>query len=169
LPAVTPADTHEWFSFQEPGFERTYMVDITFLRSNWTCIYGQGCQGVLTGPAAEMEQGCCSYGAHFVDGDDVATVEAVVGRLTPDQWQFAKQGRTPRKDGSPGWLKTDKHGTQTTRLVDDACIFLNRPGFAGRRRVCAARRCGRRRRVLHQLEARRVLATPTAPGGEHRR
>ena len=43
------------------------MFDVTFLLSRWTCIFGDGCQGVLTGPAPELVQGCCSYGAHFTD------------------------------------------------------------------------------------------------------
>ena len=45
--------------------ERTWVFDVTFLTSNWTCIFGNGCQGVLTGPAPELVQGCCSYGAHL--------------------------------------------------------------------------------------------------------
>jgi hypothetical protein len=123
-----PADQHEWFSFADPEYDRTFMVDLTFLRSRWTCIYGRGCQGVLTGPAAELEQGCCSYGAHFIDDADVATVEAAVERLTPEQWQFRKRAMKP---GGKGWLSTETDGTRTTRLVDGACIFLNRPGFPG--------------------------------------
>ena len=38
------------------------------------CIYGAGCKGVLDGDATELAQGCCSYGAHFIDDDDVQTV-----------------------------------------------------------------------------------------------
>lgn len=120
-------DQHEWFSFVDPDFDRTFVVDVTFLASNWTCIYGRGCQGVLTGPAAEMEQGCCSYGAHFIDDDDVATVERAVARISPEHWQFHKKGTRP---GGKGWLGSEADGTRTTRLVDGACIFLNRPGFA---------------------------------------
>ena len=42
--------------------------------SNHRCIFGEGCQGVLDADATDMMQGCCSYGAHFVDDDDVQTV-----------------------------------------------------------------------------------------------
>ena len=72
-----------------------------------------------------MAQGCCSYGAHFVDDDDVQTVVRAVVRLQPEHWQFHKKGRRG------GFLATGEEGETTTRLVDDACIFLNRPGFAG--------------------------------------
>lgn len=101
------------------------MFDVTFLLSNWTCIFGRGCQGVLTAPAPELVQGCCSYGAHFTDQDDVARVEAAAALLTADQWQFLRRGR------KSGTTRTDKHGTVTTKLVDGACIFLNRPEFPG--------------------------------------
>ena len=42
-----PDDLHEWISFEDPDEDRTWLLDATFLTSNWTCIYGRGCQGVL--------------------------------------------------------------------------------------------------------------------------
>ncbi len=87
--ALAPADAHEWVSFEDPAEQRTWRFDVTFLLSHWECIYGRGCQGVLTGPAPEMEQGCCSYGAHFTSADDLARVKTAARSLTPDQWQFA--------------------------------------------------------------------------------
>lgn len=119
-----PTDRHEWISFEDPTEDRTWMFDLTFLLSRWTCIFGRGCQGVLTEPAPEMVQGCCSYGAHFTDDDDRAKTETAAATLTDDEWQFAKIGR------KRGTTKQQKDGTWVTRLVDDACIFLNRPGFA---------------------------------------
>lgn len=118
-------DLHEWISFDDPTEDRTWVFDITFLLSSWSCIYGNGCQGVLTGPAPELAHGCCSYGAHFIDDADLAEVEVAVERLRPDQWQHH------RKAARGGWLRTDDDGTRITRVVDGACIFLNHPGFAG--------------------------------------
>jgi hypothetical protein len=121
-----PDDLHEWVSFEDPDEERTWVFDLTFLTSPWTCIYGRGCQGVLTGPAADLEQGCCSYGAHFVDEEDEANTLRFAERLTPEQWQHHAAGH--RKAGP---TKVNKEGEIKTRLVDGACIFLNRPGFEG--------------------------------------
>ncbi|MGQ0432914.1 MAG: hypothetical protein ACT452_10985 [Microthrixaceae bacterium] len=121
-----PEDLHEWVSFEDPDEDRTWVFDVTFLTSPWTCIYGRGCQGVLTGPAEEMEQGCCSYGAHFVDEDDEANTLAHAERLTDEQWQFRD---VARRKGGP--TKVNKAGEIKSRLVDSACIFLNRPGFEG--------------------------------------
>ncbi|MEI7747305.1 MAG: hypothetical protein WCJ28_07180 [Actinomycetota bacterium] len=119
-----PRDAHEWIAFEDHRDARTWMFDVTFLESNWTCIYGSGCEGVLTGPAEELVQGCCSYGAHFVDADDVKVVKKAAKTLTPEQWQFYDKGQK-------GFTTKTKDGTVTTKLVDDACIFLNRPGFEG--------------------------------------
>ena len=124
-----PQDLHEWISFEDPTELRTWVFDATFLRSNWSCIYGNGCKGVLDADATEMAQGCCSYGAHFVDEDDVQTVVRAVVRLTPADWQFAKRAK---RSGflATGDARADGTTETTTRLVDDACIFLNRPDFA---------------------------------------
>ncbi len=116
---------HEWISFEDSDELRTWVFDVTFLMSTWQCIFGHGCQGVLTGPAPELEQGCCSYGAHFTDGADVARVKAAAKTLQPDQWQFLSVGRRR------GIVRAEADGSTVTRLVEGACIFLNRPGFPG--------------------------------------
>ena len=120
-----PADRHEWLSFEDPDEERTWVFDLTFLLSRWTCIFGAGCKGVLTEDSPELMQGCCSYGAHFTDKSDRERVVAAAKTLTPEQWQFHAQGQ--RK----GTVKQQKDGTWITRQADNACIFLNRPGFPG--------------------------------------
>jgi hypothetical protein len=122
---LSPADAHEWVSFEDPTEARTWRFDVTFLLSHWECIYGNGCQGVLTAPAPELAQGCCSYGAHMTGDEDVARVKAAAKTLTDDQWQFAEQGRRG------GVARRGTTGVTVTRLVEDACIFLNRPGFPG--------------------------------------
>lgn len=115
---------HEWVSFEDEDGD-TYVFDLTFLTSSWTCIFGSGCQGVLDAPAPELAQGCCSYGAHFSDAEDFKRVKSSAKRLTNDDWQFRKQAK---KLG--GAFTTNDDGAKTTRLVDDACIFLNRVDFA---------------------------------------
>ena len=57
----------EWATFEHPDDGTRWEIDVTFLTSGWQCLFGCGCQGVLTAPAPEMEQGCCSYGAHTTD------------------------------------------------------------------------------------------------------
>lgn len=138
-----PNDSHEWFSFEDPEELRIWMFDVTFLLSSWTCIFGQGCKGVLDQDATEMMQGCCSYGAHFSDKKDLARVKEAAKTLTKEQWQFkdigTKKGITRKEDDET-----------LTALVDDACVFLNRPGFEGGP-GCALHRAAMERDIAHLL------------------
>ncbi len=119
------AAVREWVTFSDPKRKKhIWHVDVTFLASNYLCIFGQGCQGVLTEKSPEQSQGCCSYGAHSSGAKDRKLVDKVAAKLTSDDWQFMKKAR---KKGV--WAKIGK-ADYRTRLVDDACIFLNRPGFA---------------------------------------
>ncbi|MDQ3945930.1 MAG: hypothetical protein M3357_12420 [Actinomycetota bacterium] len=114
----------EWATFEDPAdAKRQWQVDVTFLASNWGCIYGCGCQGVLTAPTPERVEGCCSYGAHFTSEEDADRVEAAAAQLTPAQWQHLALGRRR------GVVARLPGGARRTRLVEGACVFLNRPGF----------------------------------------
>jgi len=154
----TPEDLHEWISFDDPDEHRTWVFDATFLRSDYMCIYGCGCKGILDEPSVEPMQGCCSVGAHFIDRDDSDNVALRFERIEPRQMQFhakaVKKGPIRRgkpdhgpddvSDADPDPVSHDDPGTKSdetsdasgeptlvTRLVDGACIFLNRPGFEG--------------------------------------
>lgn len=115
--------SREWVSFDDPDEDRTWVFDVTFLLSRWSCIFGAGCQGVLTERAPELVAGCCSYGAHFSGPDDEARVTAAAATLGPQEWQFRREGRRR------GVVKTSPAGERVTRMADRACILLNRPGF----------------------------------------
>ena len=120
-----PEQLHEWVSFDDPDEQRTWLIDATFLRSNYKCIYGEGCKGVLDDDAEDLQQGCCSYGAHFLDEKDFATVKKTSKLLEERHWQNKKIA--DRK----GWHVVAKDGSKKTRVVNGACIFHNQPGFEG--------------------------------------
>ncbi len=135
VPAMSaPDDLHEWISFEDPEEHRTWLFDATYLRSNYTCIYGCGCKGIEETPDPDAMKGCCSFGAHFVDRDDLANVQARFDRVGKQHMQFRKKARKRDfwQEGDP-WENEDGElePTFTTRTVDGACIFLNRPGFEG--------------------------------------
>lgn len=100
----------------------TWRFEAAFLRSRWTCIWGRGCLGILDEPAEELGQGCCSVGAEL-DGDDGPTIAALSVFLTPEQWQHHAVAQ------AEGVFSDETR--RNTRVVDGACIFLNRPGFGG--------------------------------------
>lgn len=102
--------------------DTVWRFDVGFLRSNWTCIFGRGCLGILPEPAEHLGHGCCSVGADLDGGDEPRTIAALGATLGPGRFEHhAEAARS-------GVLTEDR---TATRVVDGACIFLNRPGFAG--------------------------------------
>jgi len=106
----------------------TWRFDDTFLTSNWTCLWGRGCLGILEQPAPELGQGCCSVGAVLDGVDEAMRVSALADTLDPAGFEFHDEA-VAGGIFAPG---IEAEGAPTaTRVVDGACIFLNRPGFAG--------------------------------------
>lgn len=130
----------EWVTVTDPDDDHLrYTFDVSFLLSGWRCIYGDGCPGIRKG-LDEPEIGCCVHGAYLVGSDERRRLQATLeGGLGPESMQYhgeALQG---------GAFETDDEGEVHTRLVDGACIFLNRGDSPTGRPGCA----------LHQLaEAR---------------
>lgn len=115
--------------------DTVWRFERTFLESNWTCLFGRGCKGILDHPAEELNQGCCSLGAHFGDGPageaEAMNVDAYASMLTPQQFQYHHLAHgEPDHDSGANGIFGDTERTHT-RVVDGACIFLNRPGFEG--------------------------------------
>lgn len=115
--------------FADPADDdQVFRCDLTWLTSRWHCIFGAGCQGIY---ADRPDDGCCTLGAHFCDAEDERRVRRHVRRLTEDQWQYKAASRRG------GWVETeqaededgDEPPARRTRVIDAACIFLNRPGF----------------------------------------
>lgn len=137
MTATSPDDSEQYVEIVRP--ETVWRFEREFLESNWTCLFGKGCKGILERDATDLNQGCCSLGAHFGDGPagraEAMNVDAYAAMLTPEQFQFHHVAHGV--DPSEHDLETGANGIfgdterTHTRVVDGACIFLNRPGFAG--------------------------------------
>jgi len=113
-----------------------WRFDTEFLTSNWTCLFGRGCKGILDQDATELGQGCCSLGAHFGDGPageaEAMTVSAYASMLDPARFQYHHIAMSDNADDETGANGIFGDAARShTRVVDGACIFLNRPGFEG--------------------------------------
>ena len=109
----------EWVSVRNPDDNHDrYVFDVSFLLSAYSCIYGAGCHGTAAEPDAV--RGCCRHGAHYVDDDDRARVEAMVDVLGPAHLQAYAEARRR------GVTAKTAGGEVRTRVRDGACIFLNR-------------------------------------------
>lgn len=143
-----------WVEFPDPA--RTddaviYRCDLTWLTSRWRCLFGAGCPGIV---ADRPDDGCCTFGAHLTDAEDRNRVAAAASRLDEGSWQHRPAGWNDSLETEPLWLAVEgsgppdqpgdveedelreadpasEAGPAVTVLVDGACIFLNRPGFAG--------------------------------------
>lgn len=114
----------EWVTVIDPEVPaERYVVDVTFLLSSYRCLYGDGCPGIAASPSPDL--GCCAHGAHHVDAADREKVEAAAQRLSPALFQHhADAARS-------GVTVVLPDGETRTRVVDGACVFLNRAGFPG--------------------------------------
>ncbi len=114
----------EWVTVVDPDDDHLhYTFDVSFLLSNYTCIYGAGCQGVRTDRVDEVV-GCCLHGAYLNDDDEGPELERLVREeLSPDTMQFHAEAL------AGGVLTEDDEGEVHTRIHRDACIFQNRAGF----------------------------------------
>ena len=96
-------------------------------------------------------------------------ISALAAMLEPERFQYHAEAAA-----TGGIFSDDTRAT--TRVVDGACIFLNRPGLRRRRRLRPAPGRARRRRVADRVEAVGVLAAagrvdwePLADGRERPR
>jgi len=166
----TPLDIpRTWVEFVDPATAgddepQVFRCDLTWLTSSWTCIFGNGCRGIY---ADRPDDGCCTLGAHFTEDADQERVAAAVEQLTPQTWQLHAEGTGPL-----GWVEDEDDATKT-RVVDGACVFLNRKGFAGGYGCALHQLADRQGLELHahkpevcwQLPLRRTYRTVERPDG----
>ena len=165
MPEVDLVFPRAWVEFADPADDsQVFHCDLTFLTSNWMCIFGQGCSGIY---ADRPDDGCCTLGAHFSDEDDEKRVRKFVRKLDRKSWQFYDQGR------GDAWIETDDDDERKTAVHEGACIFLNRPGFpagAGCALHALALRIGKhpletKPDVCWQLPIRRTFRDVELPDG----
>jgi len=124
---VTFRDTSGW----------SWEFDLTFMLSNYRCIWGSGCPDTKLQHTA---RGCCVEGVEIYQGDgdsagreDLRKIRGRVKQLTDEDWQ--NRGVALARGGRDPWGKARfKRDSVHTRLYRGACIFHNRadhPGGAG--------------------------------------
>ena len=129
MPEVLIGFPRAFAEFADPAdADQVLRCDLTWLTSRWSCIFGQGCQGIVEG---RPDDGCCTLGAHFADDEDERRVGRAVAQLDGTVWQHRDDARSGSwaELEDPDQLVAGEVPGRKTRLVDGACIFLNRPGF----------------------------------------
>ena len=140
---AAPLDLHEWISFEDDHEQRTWVFDATFLRSQLELHLRRRLQGRArrgrhrAAPGLLQLRRALRRRRRRADRRRRAAV-----RLEPTALAVPQEG--PQASGV---LDRPRTAATTTRLVDGACIFLNRPGFAGGAGCALHSAAARRRRA----------------------
>ncbi|MEV0134757.1 hypothetical protein AB0H83_40640 [Dactylosporangium sp. NPDC050688] len=117
----------EYLEFSDPAdADHLVRADLTWLLSNWTCVYGRGCHGIIEG---KPEEGCCSHGAFFTDADDEKRVRAAAKRLTPEHWQHYRRGFKQYTEWDT--IDGESKALRTATRPGAGCVFQNDTDFPG--------------------------------------
>ena len=129
MPEVDLVFPRAWVEFVDPAdADQVFRCDLTWLTSSYTCIFGQGCQGIY---ADAPDDGCCTLGAHFADKDDEKRVAAYVEQLDADAVAVPARAAPVRRSGLGRDRRRGRAQDPGRRARRRACIFHNRPDFAG--------------------------------------
>ena len=115
---IKPGFARDWVEFTDPNDEEEiFKCDLTWLTSNWTCIYGDGCKGVFKD---RPNDGCCTEGAMYSDEEDEERTLKAAAMLTPQMWQFFDEAQPKKFGGKLQISEKDEDKERKTRTVDGA-------------------------------------------------
>ena len=142
----------------------SYTFDMTFLMSNWKCLYGQGCVGLhdVDAKTYTTDTGCCRLGSWITEPDDLKNVMVRQQELTNEDWDVELRIEANKRGESLGWMvqiganKYDENGVCTevnvkTRVHKGVCIFANRVGGSSGKVGCAFHALANRLGVHHSV------------------
>ncbi len=141
----------------------SWEFDLTFIVSNYRCIWGRGCPDTRLQHTA---RGCCVDGVEIYQGDgdtvgseDLKRIRGRVRQLTDEDWQN-RQVACQRGGRDPWGKARFKRDSVHTRLYRGACIFHNRVDHPRRGWLRVSRRGAAPEREPDGLEAADLLAGP---------
>lgn len=125
---------------QDPEVEGEYTIQVhlSFMLSNWTCLFGKGCPGLFGKQSSvyQDDMGCCTDSFFFSNEEDKANVQAQIALLTDEDWDVELQDEVRRN----GWTE-QSHGAygkeEKGRVFEDGCVFSNRNGGSTGKPGCA--------------------------------
>lgn len=118
--------TRDWVEFliQDGDEKKRFRIDVSFMLSNYSCMYGHGCPSVLM-RGATNDGGCCQLGVMLTE-DDVEQVQAAIQKMEPDDadnYTQIKEGSWYRKHDDDDY--NDEYPWHT-RTKGGLCIMSNR-------------------------------------------
>ena len=99
-----------YVEFVDPDDEaQVFKCDLTWLTSQYMCIFGQGCHGIYK---ERPDDGCCTLGAHFSDKDDEKRTRKFVEAAHPGELAVPRGGHRAKN----AWIETDDEGDRKTAV-----------------------------------------------------
>lgn len=139
---VAPDFPREWFEFVDSDDPlHLFSIDLTWLESHYSCQFGTAaCHGI---DKQQPDAGCCVHGAYMADETDRDQLYDAVAQMPARYWQLRPAGvdkylRCQDPTELEPWLVWDELDGEDgqaepalkTPIVDGACIFANRAGWA---------------------------------------
>lgn len=139
---VPPDFPRDWLEFTDPHDpHHVFSVDLTWLESHFSCQFGSArCRGL---DSSHPDVGCCGHGAYLADDTDRDQLYDAVSRMPACYWQRRSEilgdfDFPKDSDELEPWLVWDELDGEDgepepalkTPVVDGACIFANRTGWA---------------------------------------
>src|SRR3954452_5754160 len=83
VPEVPLDFPRQWVEFVNPDDEdEIFRIDLTWLLSSWTCIFGPGCRGI---DKTRADDGCCSRGPFSAERAEEKGGKNFARQLTDDE------------------------------------------------------------------------------------
>lgn len=130
-----PAD---YMEFVHDG--KNYRANLSWLLSNWKCIFGEGCPGHFgeKDKTYAPDIACCSLGFWVDDQKDIDKVESYIGQLTDEDWDSELRKVVEEKgDWKIVYKDDDKDKSIKSRVHDGGCVFANRSNGSAGKPGCA--------------------------------
>lgn len=139
---LPPDFPRQWLEFINPdNAEHIISIDLTWIESHYSCQFGTPvCKGI---ESALPSVGCCVHGAFLTDEEDRDQLYDAVERMPEKYWQLRPKSvkkylKNPDPVDIEPWLVWDELDNEEgetepalkTKVVDGACIFANREGWA---------------------------------------
>ena len=158
MKGLNKTGVHDWFQFPDPADEdRTFVVHIPFMMSNWNCLFGRGCPGWFGTHEEHIrpDAGCCAHGAYMNSQVELERINSYIDELTEDdlspeglahvrQKGWYKYEKDGKKKGKPGYDKDNPDSIVAKTQTRNGLCVLQNSGSEGSRIGCA----------LHHLAAR---------------
>lgn len=129
----------DYMEFVHDG--KNYRVNLSWLLSNWKCIFGEGCPGHFgaNSPHTKPDVACCSIGFWVDDDADLAKVESYYEQLTDEDWDTELREVVQQKGDWKIVRKPDKDGFPSikSRVHQGGCVFANRANGSAGKPGCA--------------------------------